>query len=266
MTVSPEKRYKRKSKTLVQRRSEDLGVSKDDVAGLLTLEETVARFKLHNIKGLTCRESVRQAIVGGRIPYTVAKWPDRGFRIKESDVESLINKLKPEVEKTAQGIHKRLYDFFSADSLHTPVLAVQQGISTSADETERIYRLFKKHQPTIQAYKARQAHAEWTTKQTEAAKQETPCESCKRTRFQARQESANVVAEVTRRPIDPWLRAGTQFEDRETASLLTFREKWLCSLCNMWGLSAPIAEMRAALDAQHSKEVLTSTPPISETG
>lgn len=271
MNVKTEKPSRRKSKTSKGSSTPYLSkledeVAKDRFAGLLTLNETVARFKLHSIKGLTCRESVRQAIVAGRIPHTVAKWPDRGFRIKESDVESVIKKLKPEVERAAQGIHKQLYDFFSADPLHTPVLAVVQGISTSADETERIYRLFKKHQPTIQAYKARQAHAEWETKQTEAAKQEPPCESCKRTRFQARQESANVVAEVTRRPLDPWLHTGTQFEGRETGLLLAFREQWLCPVCCLWLLSAPISEMRALLDAQHSKEVLTSTPPISETG
>src|SRR5271163_274014 len=167
----------------------------DTVEGLLTLEETTARFKFHRIKGLSCQESVRRAIAAKRIPATKAKWPARGFRIKESEVDAIINKLKPEVEKT-NSVHKQLYAFFSADPLHTPVLAVLQGISTSADETERIYRLFKKHQPTIQAYKARQAHGEWETKQAELAKREPPCEACKRTHFEARRESANVVAEV----------------------------------------------------------------------
>lgn len=244
--------------------------TKDAVEGLLTLEETTARFKFHKIKGLMSQESVRRAIVGKRIPATRAKWPGRGFRIKETEVESIINKLKPEAEKAEQGIHKQLYDFFGADPLHTPVLAVLQGIVKSADEAERIYRLFKKHQPTLQAYKARQAQLEWEAKQVEADKREPPCESCKRTRFQARRESANVVAEVTRRPLDPWLHTGTQFEERETESLLVFREQWLCPSCRMWALGAPVSEMRSVLDAQRSmkdtKEVLTSTPPISETG
>jgi len=239
---------------------------KDIDEGLLTIEEATAQFKLHNIKGLTCLESVRRAIVGKRISATRAQWPARGFRIKKSEVESLIKKLKPEVEKAAQGIHKQLYDFFAADPLHTPVLAVLQGISTSADETERIYRLFKRHQPTLQAYKARQAHLEWENKQTEAAKQEPPCEGCKRTHFQARHESANVVTQVTRRPLDPWLHAGTQFDEWEIAALIDFREKWQCSSCFMWLLGAPVSKMKELLDAQRPKEVLTSTPPISETG
>jgi hypothetical protein len=228
-----------------------------------SIEEAVVVFRRHNVPGLTTNESVRRALKSGRIPSKRIKAKAAPYRISLKTIDSILEKHTQQTKEAAENApHKRLLEHFAANPLHTPVSAVLEGIVKSIHEARIVYQMFKKHQPEVRALDAFKKYADWETKQLEIAKQEPPCVTCNRAYFNARRESANVIAAVTGRLLDPWLHKGTQFEPLENETLVDYREKWLCSACHMWNVAAPIDEMKMTLASKRKAE---STESDTET-
>jgi hypothetical protein len=242
-----------KPKVATNSNAEDLEEHDDE---LLSLNETIARLVPHRIAGLTCRELIRRAIVDKRITAIKGKPPKEGWLIRRSEIDGIIAREANTVE-TEVGVHKKLFEFYSADPLHNPVLAVREGLLKSADEAARVYRLFKKHQQSIAAFDARKKQQDWQAEQTANAANEPPCESCGRVYFIARQDSAEVVSRVTGRTAD--FHRGAQFEFPELKALDTYREEGLCPRCSMWKPNAPVVIMQRTLSLATSSNQPTKT-------
>lgn len=231
---------------------DDDGLGIDDDDDGLSLHEAVDRFRLARVKGLESWESVRRACAVGRIRNK--KLGRKGYkgrptyRIKASEIERIIAVY---AEEDDGSVHKKLIDFYRADELHNPILAVANGLSKSIDEASRVYRLFKQHAGQIAAFDAREKQRTWEAEQSAQAAKEKPCETCSRTYFVALRDSATLVAVVTGHA--PSLQAA-QFERHEHALIVEHAAHWRCTECGLWRTGAPASEMRATLAAALNKK------------
>jgi len=235
----------------------------------LTLDEATAILKRNRVRGLANRESLRRALADKRIPSKRENRPGAPYKISAAVINALVARESvPEPNKPSA--HKALLEHYCADALHNPVTALRAGIIENLDEASRVYRMFEKHAADVRALDVKEKQARWEAEQLKKSSEDL-CARCGRSYFEARQESARIVAEVTGRPLDvrlPTGVTGTQFEDTETHLVAEYKGEWCCAKCGMWRATRaiPATEMKAKLDASRASTAGAFVEMLDEMG
>jgi excisionase family DNA binding protein len=225
----------------------------EDVAEeeLLTFEETVAL--LLGVPGYNSRETVRRALVEGRIPSTrVTGRGGPAYRIARSAIDALIADT-PRALTTAPSTDKLLFEHFAESPHHNPVTAVFKNITKSAGYATKMFKIYQRWESGLRAVREEEARLAWEAEVRARSATEPPCPTCGRPYTTARWESGTIGREVTGR-VDTVFGASLWVEEEEV--LANFKERWRCRKCCQWIAGAPVAAMRNLLHPRASNGLL----------
>lgn len=202
----------------------------------MTLASACELLRQYEVPGYTNRESARVRIVVDKaIPF---KMIGKQYFVPAVEVHKLIG-ARPQTNEQSED--QALLKFYQEDPTHDPVKATVLGVARTLLHAKVIFEAYQESLRDPRVLAAKREKEREAERAAAAASAGKPCASCGRTNEQARDESAQLVQEVTGE-------VKGFFDMVEEIRLQEFFAH-RCRECLAWQKGSPIEAMRAKLQA-----------------